>query len=160
MESSTGNTLSGNTASDNARGVYFGNSDSNTLSSNTVRNNSVYGLFVCGRSDKNLIYNNYFNNTNMTIKNGIGNAYNTTKTAGTNIVGGPYIGGNFWAKPDGTGFSETAVDKDGDGISDSAYTNITGSVYSDYLPLVTPGLLGQYPLLQISAVMLPQEIHL
>ena len=31
------------------------------------------------------------------------------------------------------------MDKDGDGISDSAYTNITGSVYSDYLPLVTPG---------------------
>jgi PKD repeat protein len=84
------------------------------------------------------VYNNYFNNTNLTIKSGPGNSYNTTKTAGTNIIGGPYIGGNYWGKPDGTGFSDTAVDKDGDGISDSPYTNITNSIHSDYLPLVTP----------------------
>jgi len=77
-----------------------------------------------------------FNDINMTIKNGTGNAYNTTKTAGTNIVGGLYIGGNCWAKPDGTGFSQTALDKDGDGIYDSVYTRIAGSKYSDFLPLV------------------------
>ena len=82
------------------------------------------------------IYNNYFNDTNMIIKTGIGNAYNTAKKSGTNIVGGSYIGGNYWAKPDGAGFSQKAVDKNGDGISDSAYTRITGSVHSDYLPLV------------------------
>jgi PKD repeat protein len=46
------------------------------------------------------------------------------------------MGGNFWGKPDGTGFSNTAVDKDSDGISDSAYKNITGSIYSDNFPLV------------------------
>ncbi|RPJ69750.1 MAG: hypothetical protein EHM20_16110 [Alphaproteobacteria bacterium] len=136
LGSSTGNVFSGNTASNNSRGIHFGNSDGNTLSGNTVRDNSVYGLYVCPRSDRNLIFNNYFNNTNITIKNGIGNAYNTRKTAGTNIVGGSYIGGNFWAKPDGTGFSQTSVDKNGDGIADPAYTNITGSIYSDYLPLV------------------------
>jgi PKD repeat protein len=72
----------------------------------------------------------------MTIKSGKGNAYNITKTAGTNIVGGHYIGGNYWAKPDGTGFSQTAIDKNRDGISDSAYTSITNSIYSDLLPLV------------------------
>ncbi len=131
------NILSGNTVSDNkAQGIHIGNSDSNTLSGNTIRNNIIYGLFVCPRSDKNLIYNNYVNDTNISIRNGIGNAYNITKTSGTNIIGGPYIGGNFWGKPDGTGFSDTAVDRDGDGISDSPYKNITGSVYSDYLPLV------------------------
>ncbi len=136
LGSSTNNTLSGNTASNNSRGIHIGNSDGNTLSGNTVRDNSVYGLYICPRSDRDLIFNNYFNNTNMTIKNGIENVYNTTITAGTNIVGGPYIGGNFWAKPDGTGFSETAMDNDWDGISDYAYNNITNSVYSDYLPLV------------------------
>ena len=139
LQGSRGNTISGNTALDNLRGVYLGTADDNLILSNTVQSNSVYGLFICGLSDKNRVYNNYFNNTNMTIRNGIGSVYSITKTAGTNIVGGPYIGGNFWGKPDGTGFSDTAVDKDGDGISDSAYTNITGSVYSDYLPLVTPG---------------------
>jgi parallel beta-helix repeat protein len=135
IQSSKDNILSGNTASENSRGVYFGNSDGNTLSGNTVQNNSIYGFYICPRSDRNLIYNNYFNDTNMTIKNGEGNSYNTTKTADTNIAGGSYIGGNFWGKPDGTGFSQTAVDKDGDGIADSAY-RITGSNYSDYLPLV------------------------
>ena len=136
LQSSKDNNLSGNTASDNSRGIYFGNSDGNTLSSNTVQNNSVYGFYICPRSDENLIFNNYFNNTNMTIKNGKGNSYNTTKTAGTNIVGGSYIGGNFWGKPDGTGFSQTAVDKDGDGIADSVYKKMVQSNYSDYLPLV------------------------
>ncbi|RPJ74352.1 MAG: PKD domain-containing protein, partial [Alphaproteobacteria bacterium] len=134
--SSTGNNLSGNTALNNERGVYFGSSDGNTLAGNTVRNNKIYGLSICGRCDKNLIYNNYFNDTNMIIRSGKGNAYNVTKTAGTNIVGGSYIGGNYWAKPGGTGFSQKAVDKNKDGISDSAYTRITDSVNSDFLPLV------------------------
>ncbi len=136
LQSATGNTISGNTASGNQRGVYFGTSDNNILSTNKVQSNSVYGIFICGLSDGNSVYNNYFNNINMTIRNGIGNSYSTTKTAGTNIVGGPYIGGNFWGKPDGTGFSQTAVDANGDGISDSPYESITGSTNSDKLPLV------------------------
>jgi parallel beta-helix repeat protein len=135
LESSDGNVLSENTAFKNERGIYFGSSDGNTVTSNTVQNNKIYGFSICGRCDKNIVYNNYFNDNNMIIKSGIGNAYNTEKKAGTNIVGGSYIGGNYWAKPNGTGFSQTAVDKNGDGISDSAY-RITGSVYSDYLPLV------------------------
>ena len=136
LASSIGNSLSGNTASNNERGLYLGSSDCNTILSNIIQNNNIFGLFVCGKCDKIRFFNNYFNDTNITIKNGIGNAYNTTKTAGTNIVGGSYIGGNYWAKPDGTGFSQTAVDKDEDGISDSAYVRITGSIYSDFLPLV------------------------
>ncbi len=137
LGSSSKNTVSGNTATNDIRGIHVGSSDDNKLSGNTVTSNSAYGMYVCGLSDRNRIYNNYFNNTNMTIKNGTGNSYNTTKVSGKNIAGGSYIGGNFWGKPDGTGFSNKAVDKDGDGISDSAYTNITGSIYSDYLPLVT-----------------------
>ena len=138
LQNSMSNTISGNMASNNERGVYFGSSDDNTFSGNTVRNNKIYGIFVCGLSDRNLIYNNYFNDTTITIRNGVGNSYNITKRAGTNIVSGPHIGGNFWGKPDGKGFSDTAVDKDGDGISDSAYKSITGSKHSDYLPLVVP----------------------
>ena len=135
LGTATDNILSGNTAFGNGRGIHIGSSDGNTLSGNIIQNNAD-GFYICPRSDSNRIYNNYFNNTNMTIRNGIGNSYNTKKTAGTNIVGGPYIGGNFWGKPDGTGFSNTAVDKNKDGISDSAYKSITGSIYSDSLPLV------------------------
>jgi parallel beta-helix repeat protein len=139
LGNATANTISGNTVYSNYIGIHCGNSDSNTFKDNNVRGSSYYGFYVCPRSDMNTIYNNYFNETNITIKNGIGNHYNIAKTAGTNIVGGPYIGGNYWAKPDGTGFSQKAVDSDGDGISDSAYANISGSIYSDSLPLVTPG---------------------
>lgn len=135
IQSSEYNNISENTASNNSRGIYFGNSDGNTLSSNIDQNNSVYGFYICSRSDENLIFNNYFNDTNMTIKNGTGNSYNLKKIEGTNIVGGSYIGGNFWGKPDGSGFSQTANDKDGDGISDSVY-KIGNSKYKDYLPLV------------------------
>ena len=151
LQGSTGNTISENTASDNQRGIYLGVSDGNIISSNTVQNNSVFGFYICGQSDENRIYNNYFNSINMTIRNGKLNSYNATKTSGTNIVGGPYIGGNFWGKPDSTGFSQTAVDTDGDGISDSVYTNIAGSVYSDYLPLVTPGPAPILPVADFSS---------
>ena len=138
FSTASNNTLSGNTASDNkGRGIHIGTSDGNTLSGNTMSSNGIYGLFVCPRSNYNLVYNNYFNNTvNAEIKNGLGNAYNTTKTEGTNIVGGSFLAGNFWAEPDGSGFSETAIDADGDRIADSTY-RLAKSIYSDQLPLVS-----------------------
>lgn len=138
LETSTGSTISGNTASNNnGRGIHLGTSDGNTLSGNTIASNGVSGLYVCPKSDNNLVFNNYLVNTvNGDIKNGKGNAYSTAKTAGTNIVGGPYIGGNFWGKPDGSGFSETATDADGDGIADVAYS-FENSIYSDSFPLVS-----------------------
>lgn len=151
LEGSLENRVSGNIVSNNERGIYFGTSDGNRLSDNIVQNNKVYGFSICGRCDKNLIYNNYFNNTNLTIKNGIGNSYNFTKTEDTNIIGGPYTGGNYWGKPDGKGFSQTAIDANKDGISDSAYKNITDSRYSDYLPLVDPKAEQKMPVTDFSS---------
>ena len=58
---------------------------------------------------------------------------NVTKTAGPNVIGGPQIGGNFWAKPDGTGFSQTHPDTNGDGFCDEPYPVTEDAV--DYLPL-------------------------
>lgn len=131
------NTFSKNEAFDNARGVHFGNSDGNTISDNKIYLNEVYGLFICPRSDKNLVFNNYFNNTvNALPNNGTQNTYNKEKTTGENIAGGPYIAGNFWALPNGTGFSETAVDADGDGIADEKFKIEVNSSYIDYMPLV------------------------
>lgn len=138
LSTSANNTIFGNTASDNKdTGIHISTSDGNTLTGNNISSNDVYGLFVCPESDDNLIYNNYFNNNvNAEIQNGVGNAYNTAKTEGENIVGGSYLGGNFWAEPEGTGFSDTAVDADGDGIADSEY-RISQSIYSDQLPLIS-----------------------
>ena len=137
LASSGSNRVSENTVYNNNRGIYLGSSDYNKIIGNNVTYNEYLGFYECSLCDYNRVYNNYFNNTNMFIKSGSGNAYNTAKTPGKNIVHGTYIGGNFWGKPDGSGFSNTAVDKDGDGISDSVYS-IPGSIYSDNLPLVIP----------------------
>jgi len=88
-------------------------------------------------SSNNTVYNNFFNNTNNFINSSSGiNIWNTTKQAITNIVGGLNIGGNFWANPSGTGFSQTCMDANIDGICDSSYMLSTGN--EDYLPLAIP----------------------
>ena len=71
-----------------------------------------------------------------------------TKTAGTNIVGGSVIGGNFWAKPDGTGHSQIIADANKDGITDSAYIDESG-YFTDYLPLA-PVYNPQQPILPVA----------
>ncbi|AKJ37679.1 cell surface protein [Methanosarcina barkeri CM1] len=130
------NTISENNASDNGRGIYLGNSDNNKISSNTITSNEVFGLFVCPKSDKNSVLNNYFNNTvNAVPNNGTDNIYYIEKTPGTNIVGGPYLAGNYWAQPNGTGPSEVTPDADGDGIADKVY-RLENSDYVDRRPLV------------------------
>ena len=47
-------------------------------------------------------------------------------------------------------FSDTAVDKDGDGISDSTYS-LPGSSYVDYLPLVYPANSPEPPVADFSS---------
>ncbi len=108
-----------------------------------IINNKIMSCDECGIFDQEnfggqQVYNNYLNNT-LNVKLGPdegGNTWNTSLTQGMNIAGGPYIGGNFWAKPDGTGFSQTSVDMDGNGIGDSPYNVSEGEF--DYLPLVSP----------------------
>jgi hypothetical protein len=61
------------------------------------------------------------------------NNWNTSKTLGTNIIGGEYTGGNIWANPGGTGYSQTCADVGSDGICDSPY--VLDANNTDYLPL-------------------------
>jgi len=87
--------------------------------------------------DSATIYNNYFSNdVNLELEYDGNARLNTTKTAGKNIIDGPYIGGNFWGSPSGDGFSQTHLDTNGDGIAEEAYLVDEGVI--DYLPLVTP----------------------
>ena len=60
------------------------------------------------------------------------NYWNVTVTTGPNIVGGPYIGGNYWADPDGTGWSQTHPDR-GDGFCNASF--VIDADNTDYLPL-------------------------
>jgi parallel beta-helix repeat protein len=125
-----------NTISNASTGIYFREEcHSNNLYSNVITSSKQSGIYLLDNSADNSIYNNYFNNTiTARVENSVSNSWNTTKKKSTNIVKGPYLGGNFWADPHGTGFSQTAEDSNSDGISDRLY-RVNGSDI-DYLPLV------------------------
>ncbi len=119
-----------------ATGIFLSGSSYNTMRNSRIEKNT-YGAFFT-LSYNNLFYNNFFNNTNnyyATNDTCLTGFFNTSKTSGTNIIGKSYIGGNFWAKPAGYGFSQNCtLDDDGDKICDIPY-NISCITF-DYLPLI------------------------
>ncbi|MFA5953580.1 MAG: PQQ-binding-like beta-propeller repeat protein [Candidatus Pacearchaeota archaeon] len=134
----------------NAVNIYI---DSTSIGSE-IYNNNLTNATTAGvtfnqlGTDSNYFYNNFFNNS-LNVKfgsTGADNLFNTTFNSSLrNIVGDLAYGGNFWAKPDGTGYSETCADSNANGVCDLAYdieTNAsciagsnctTGNI--DYLPL-------------------------
>jgi len=143
ISQSNDNNISGNTVEEcgngqaGSGGIHQDSSSRNIISGNIVAFNKGYGLFECPACHNNRAYNNYINNDrNANIKTG-DTIWNIEKTSGKNIVGGQYIGGNFWGTPDGTGFSQTTADKDEDkdGIIDSSYIDSSNNII-DNLPLV------------------------
>ena len=128
---SNNNTLTGNTASNNSEdGIAIIFSSNNTLTSNTASSNSDDGIYLVS-SSSNLIYNNYWSNTNNAYDDGT-NTWNITKTNGTNIIGGPFLGGNYWSDYAGN-------DTDWDGLGDTMLPyNSSGNITNggDYHPLV------------------------
>nr|WP_245312794.1 NosD domain-containing protein [Methanohalophilus levihalophilus] len=114
-------------------GVLLNNVTNTTIVSNKVTGNSI-GIHL-NQSGNNTIYNNYFNNTNNVLLSdtNVSNIWNTTKSGGPNIIEGPYVGGNYWAKPDGSGFSQTCNDADKDGFCDLDF--VIGLNNTDHLSL-------------------------
>ncbi|MBN2423320.1 right-handed parallel beta-helix repeat-containing protein [Candidatus Woesearchaeota archaeon] len=103
---------------------------------NTITGNTLVSYVILEGGNENLIYNNIISASTGIICLGpcTLNYLNIEKTPGTNIVGGPYLGGNFWTKYDGPGFSETCNDTDYDGICDEIYVRVE-DLLVDYYPL-------------------------
>lgn len=131
LDFSERNQISGNKIYNNRKGVYLVSSDDNIITGNFLTDNIEAGINIMG-SVSNLIYNNVFENRLNVWDNGI-NFWNTTKTPGMSIVGGPFIGGNYWSDYGG---GDNTGDKIGDtGLPYNSNKNIMNSE-GDWLPLV------------------------
>jgi parallel beta-helix repeat protein len=129
--------IENSTFANNQYGIELADSSHlNRVFSNTIRDNTRGGIHI-NASNVNIIYNNYFNNTQNAVLDGPNfNFWNILRTPGTSIVGGPYLGGNYWANPSGDGFSQKCIDENKDCICDKQYDfspNKWGDI--DYLPL-------------------------
>ena len=139
-----------NQINQNERGLYVYLSDGLTATRNGIANNINTGIQL-HTSGGGTIYNNRLNNLLNVAFMGEpfkANAWSVTPgTAWTpaNIIGGPKVGGNYWSRPDGTGFSQTNTDANGDGFIDDAlqiaeqnFDYYPLAIYTGAPPITTP----------------------
>jgi len=123
LTQSSHNNLIGNNASRNSyTGILIHQSNSNNLTGNRITDNNGFGIIVSDSEGNNTIYNNYFNNSQNALVTStleapapgpaqvIPDHWSVSPFPGSNIIGGSYIGGNYWGTPDGTGWSQTHPD--------------------------------------------------
>ena len=134
LQNAENNNINGNTVTLNEVGIMLEGSNSNTIQNNLIAYNYGPGVSL-EESSRNIFFNNYFKNAENVEDNAVNadNTWQSTLTVKSNLIKGPYIGGNFWADLEGTGYSETCIDENSNGICDASY-NITGGG-SDKSPL-------------------------
>lgn len=113
--------IENNTLQCNIYGIYIRDSFETIIKTNFIKHND-HGVYIVGASSNNLIYNNYFANTqNAHDQYGV-NTWYINPISGTNIMGGSQIGGNYWDdfpnwhkyglfyRPNGNGLVSTSGD--------------------------------------------------
>jgi len=126
-------TISNNSISFCTNGLEFQDFSISSWCQPVMKNNSIdncsVGIWFIS-SYNNLVYNNYFDNI-QNAKDDTENNWNVAKTAGRNIIGGSYLGGNYWS-------DYTGIDGDDDTLGDTLIPyNAMGNISTDgdYHPL-------------------------
>jgi len=117
------NTIAKNTIGFNSyAGIRLYNSTNDSIYSNEIYSNLQHGIYLDFFTIRNYVYNNYFhdNTINAMDKSIQRNHWNTTQHAGTNVIGGSMISGNYWDTYEQT--SQGAYDNNSNGIADTPYT--------------------------------------
>ncbi|MFO7872275.1 MAG: NosD domain-containing protein [Candidatus Undinarchaeales archaeon] len=126
--------ITNNTVYNNSMGVYLYDFDNSNFTNNRVFNNTNAGINISSTSENNLIYNNWISGNGVNAYDSDAsstNDWNISATKGTNIIGGAYLGGNYWGDYSG-------VDTTNDGLGDSITPyNSSSNIASggDYHPL-------------------------
>ena len=123
--------ITGNRFEGNGKGIWIHGSSYHVIANNTIVNN-YKGIQLDENSSYNLIYNNYFDNIINAVDHYSNNRWNVTLREGINILGGPFIGGNYWS-------DYTGKDLNGDTIGDTDVPyNCSGNIAygGDYLPII------------------------
>lgn len=128
------NNINGNIVTLNDVGIRLEGSNSNTIQDNLIAYNYGPGVSL-EESSRNIFFNNYFKNAENVEDTAVNadNTWQSTLTVKSNLIRGPYIGGNFWADLEGKGYSETCEDENSNGICDASYAVAGGG--SDNSPL-------------------------
>jgi len=93
---------------------------------------NTYGIVFSTSENDAVISNNYFQNLGVNAYQDYPSSWNTTRSSGQNVIGGPYLGGNYWHD-----YLGNDTDDDGLGNTNLQY-NSNGCIWvgGDYLPLV------------------------
>jgi parallel beta-helix repeat protein len=141
---------------DHFNAIVLLNSTDTTISSNYFHN--VKDILYHS-ANGTTIYNNYISvvdvNSDKTT-----NALNTTLQNGPNIIGGNRLGGNYWYKDDGSGYSQTCMDDNHSGICKNPYelsspSALNKTLRTDYFPLAGPVVSGK----PVHPVITPKQVH-
>ena len=141
------NIFSGLKVKDNDCGLHLQYpTESNEFYSCEIADNQHGLRFSGGISDHqnkdNVFADNYFSNEQNVVCDYYGNnctiglnLFSVDAQVKETIIGTYNYGGNFWGRPDGTGYSQTCIDSDNNSVCDEPYLVFGDAENYDHLPL-------------------------
>ncbi len=121
----------------NGLGVFIRDSHDSIVERTEITGSATAGISLYASGGNRIADSLLVNRVNVRFDGAVlSNAWSGPEAAGPNVVGGPSTGGNYWGRPDRTGWSDTHWDDDRDGFADGLYDLRGDGMNVDLLPLV------------------------